>query len=66
MQARIWNERSLGIGGIGAAKVITFLRRRGYGATACQSEFKDHEGVQVPIGQVSKAAHLVELEFGRK
>ena len=66
MHIRMWNERSVAIGGIGAAKVITFLRRRGYNAQACQSEFKDHEGVAVLGGQVNKAAHLVELEFGRK
>lgn len=61
----IWNERSKAIGGVGRDAVIKTLVSAGYQATASESEFKNHEGVAVPYGQVFPAARLVELKHGR-
>lgn len=67
MHNRIWNERGVGIGGRGAAKVIAYLRRHGYDAVACSADtcMPGHEGIAVPVSQINPAARLVELTFGR-
>lgn len=62
---RIWNERSKNIGGVGADFVIHSLKSAGIQARSCESEFRNHEGIEVPMDQVHKASYLVEKKHGR-
>lgn len=63
---RIWNERSTSIGGVGGATVIQTLKSKGFDGRACESEFKNHDGIEVPVHQIRSASRLIEKRYGRE
>lgn len=62
---RIWNERDTSIGGVGAEAVISTVQAGGMQARICESEFKNHTGVEVPSNLAYQAASLIEKCHGR-
>lgn len=69
---RIWNERSVAIGGCGADAVIKTLGtvtedwKKPVHAEKGAAEFADHEGVFVDEADVRRAGRYVDLMHGRR